>query len=127
MPSAKSKFKILLAEDDTTLGVMYRVKLENDGYEVTLVENGSDALKQATENKFDLVMLDIIMPQLDGFSVLKALKENVQTKKIPVIMLTNLGTEEDKVKGVKLGAADYLIKSSLTPEQVSETINKLLS
>ena len=78
------------------------------------------------KEKPDVIMLDVILPQLDGFSVLDQIKQDKTTKKIPVIMLTNLGTEEDKAKGEKLGALDYLVKASLTPGQVSEKIKQAL-
>ncbi len=76
--------------------------------------------------KPDLILLDIIMPKLDGFSVLKSLKENSSTKSTPVILLTNLGQDEDIKKGNELGAAGYLVKANLTPGQVVEKIKEVL-
>ena len=71
-------------------------------------------------------MLDVMLPQLDGFSILKKIKADSKTKSIPVIMLTNLGTDEDKAKGEKLGAADYWVKASLTPTEISKKIKERL-
>ena len=122
---AKKK-KILIVEDDQTISLMYKTKLEADGFDVLIADNGADVLKLAKEQKPSIVMLDIILPQLDGFSVLEALKKDQATKNIPVAMLTNLGTDEDKIKGEKLGAIDYLVKANLTPAQVEEKIKQYL-
>ncbi|NTU98690.1 response regulator transcription factor [Candidatus Falkowbacteria bacterium] len=117
---------ILVIEDDPVLGVMYKTKLEAEGHKIILATNGADGLDAIKENSPDLVLLDIILPQLDGFSVLEDMKGSTKTKGIPVILLTNLGTEEDKKKGMELGASDYLVKADYTPEQISEKIEKFL-
>jgi len=117
---------ILVVEDDPVLGVMYKTKLEAEGYTIVSAVNGVDGLNNAKQVKPDLILLDIMLPQLDGFSVLEELKEDAKTKKIPVILLTNLGTDEDKAKGKQLGAADYLVKADYTPEQISAHIKKFL-
>mgnify|MGYP001565696531 CR=1 FL=1 len=123
---ANGKKKILLVEDDAAISVMYKGKLEADGFEVFAADNGATGLELARKEKPDIVMLDIIIPQLDGFSVLGELKKDPKTKNIPVIMLTNLGTNEDKAKGEKMGAVDYLVKASLTPGKISEKIKQIL-
>lgn len=120
------KRKLLIVEDDKMIGSMYRTKLEQDGFIVLAAEDGSQGLEMAIRDKPDLIMLDVIMPQLDGFSVLQELRTNASTKQTPIIMLTNLGTDEDKAKGQKLGATDYIVKANLTPSQVSELIKKYL-
>ncbi|MCK4553461.1 response regulator [Candidatus Parcubacteria bacterium] len=122
----QNKKKVLLVEDDKTISSMYKTKLEAGGFEVLIADNGADGLKLAKEQKPDIIMLDVILPQLDGFSVLEELKKDALTKNIPVVMLTNLGTEEDKEKGEKLGVTDYLVKASLTPAQVEEKIKQYL-
>lgn len=118
--------KVLIVEDDSVLGSMYKIKFETSGFHVTVATNGADGLEVARKNSFDIILLDIIMPQLDGFSVLAELKSDAKTKEIPVIMLTNLGTEEDKKKGKEMGAVDYVVKSSLTPTQVSDKVKEFL-
>ena len=123
---SQNKKKVLLVEDDKTISLMYKIKIETGGFEVLTADNGADGLELAKKQKPDIVMLDVILPQLDGFSVLEELKKDASTKNIPVVMLTNLGTEEDKEKGEKLGAADYLVKASLTPAQVEEKIKQYL-
>ncbi|MDP2709277.1 MAG: response regulator [bacterium] len=123
---AKSKKTILVVEDDSMISSMYKTKFEADGFSVLIADNGAVGLESAKKAKPDIIMLDVILPQLDGFSVLEAIKKDAAMKKIPVIMLTNLGTDEDKKKGEKLGALDYLVKASLTPAQVSAKIKQAL-
>jgi len=120
----KRNKKILLAEDDSVIGPMYETKLTQDGFSVVLAVDGATALEALNKEKFDLVLLDIIMPQLDGFSVLEEIRSNSKIKNMPVIMLTNLGTDEDIEKGKKMGVIDYLVKSSLTPTEVSLRVKK---
>lgn len=123
---ANANKKILIVEDDLMVSSMYKTKFQAEGFEVIIADDGAAGLEMAKKEKPDLVMLDVILPQLDGFSVLEELKKDKSTKDIPVIMLTNLGTSEDKAKGEKLGAVDYFVKASLTPMQISEKIKKYL-
>ena len=119
--------KILIIEDDSMVMDMYELRLKEAGYDVLKAKTGDEGLTQAKEAKPDLILLDIIMPGLDGFGVLKTLKAEASTKKIPVLLLTNLGQESDREKGKKLGAIDYLVKANKTPFQIVEYINKLLN
>jgi len=105
---------------------MYKTKFEADGFAVLIADNGAIGLELAKKAKPDIIMLDIILPQLDGFSVLEEIKKDSAIKDIPVIMLTNLGTDEDKKKGETMGALDYLVKASLTPAQISAKIKQAL-
>jgi len=123
MPNRK---KVLIVEDDNMICAMYKTKLEQDGFEVLLADNGSKGLETAMSELPDIIMLDVIIPQLDGFSVLAKLKEDPKTKNIPVIMLTNLGTTEDQKKGKEIGAVDYLVKAKFTPTQVSQKVKEYL-
>lgn len=122
--SMAKKNKVLIVEDEATISALYKTKLEAGGFEVLTADNGSDGLGLAKKQKPNIVILDVILPQLDGFAVLEELKKDSSTKKIPVIMLTNLGTDEDKEKGKKMGARDYLVKSNLTPAQVEDVIKR---
>ncbi|MDO8260634.1 MAG: response regulator [Candidatus Magasanikbacteria bacterium] len=117
--------KVLIIEDDTMISSMYKTKLEQDGYAVVCADNGSEGLEKAKVENADIILLDVIMPQLDGFTVLEEMRGKMGIK-VPIIMLTNLGTEEDRAKGEKLGATDYLVKASITPSQVSELVAKNL-
>jgi len=116
------KGKILVIEDDAMIMDMYSVRLQEAGYEVIGAVDGGQGLAMAKEQKPNVILLDIILPKLDGFSVLKSLKAEAKTKKIPVIILTNLGQESDIKKGTDMGAVDYMVKASITP---SEIIDKL--
>ncbi|MEI8361525.1 MAG: response regulator [bacterium] len=119
--------KILLVEDDEMLREIYGSKLQSEGFELTAIDNGGDGLLAAKAQIFDLILLDVILAQLDGFSILEDLKSKPETSGMPVVMLTNLGTHEDRLKGEKLGAADYLVKSNITPEQLIQSIAKYLA
>jgi DNA-binding response OmpR family regulator len=123
---AEEKKKLLIVEDDQMIASMYNTKFKSDGFVVTIASTGPEGLEIAKKEKFDLIMLDVMLPMLDGFSILTELKKDKNTSKTPVIMLTNLGTDEDKKKGEKLGAADYLVKANLTPAQISERIKNFL-
>lgn len=119
--------KILIVEDDEMISLMYKTKLEQEGFFVFLANNGAQGLSMAMSQNPDLVLLDVIMPQLDGFSVLRELRASASMKNTPIIMLTNLGTDEDKKKGNEYGATDYLVKANLTPAQVCDAIKKYFS
>ncbi|MEK7557950.1 MAG: response regulator [Patescibacteria group bacterium] len=125
MDNIKKK-KILVVEDDVMISSMYKIKFEVDDFTVVIANNGAEGLELAKKENPDIIMLDVILPQIDGFSVLEELKKDKQTKDIPVVMLTNLGTEEDKAKGKKFGVIDYLVKASLTPKQISIKIKQYL-
>ena len=120
------KNKILIVEDDQMIASMYKTKFEADGFECLMAIDGPAGLEMIKKEKPNLVMLDVMLPQLDGFSILKEIKNDAKTKNIPVIMLTNLSTDEDKKKGEELGAVDYLVKASLTPAEISKKIKDYL-
>ena len=123
----KDKIKILLVEDDTFLLGMYATKFELEGFKVTLAEDGEKAIRAALKELPDIILLDIILPKLNGFEVLKQLKANSYTAKIPVILLTNLSQQEEIEKGMKMGADDYLIKAHFMPSEVVDKIKKILN
>ena len=119
--------KILLIDDDSLLVRMYHKKLENDGHEVATANDGEDGLKKAGEFGPDLILLDVMMPKMDGYQVLEKLKASDDTKSIPVIMLTNVGSSDDDVKkGLDLGAKEYLIKASNRPSEVVKKVKEVL-
>jgi DNA-binding response OmpR family regulator len=119
--------KILVAEDDKFLASAYRVKLTKANFEVKIVSDGKDALKSLESFVPDLIILDLVMPGLDGFSVLEAIKKDEKLKKIPVLVASNLGESEDIVKATKLGAADYIVKTDLSMKKLIEKINSLIA
>jgi len=124
--AAAEKRTVLIVEDDNFLLNMYRTKLELEGYTVLTATNGEAGWKTIKEKKPNLVLLDIIMPKMNGWEVLKEIKSDKNLKNIPVIMLTNLGQKEDIQKSFKLGASEYLIKAHFLPSEVVEKIKKLL-
>lgn len=117
---------ILLVEDDEFLAELYATKLTLEGFLVHVAADGRKGLKLAHEQRPDLVLLDIILPKLDGFEVLRELKANPQTKAIPVILLTNLSQRGEVQKGLNLGAVDYLIKAHFMPSEVVAKIKAVL-
>jgi DNA-binding response OmpR family regulator len=120
------KPRILLIEDDTFLSGMYITKLSLESFEVLLASDGKQGLKMALEQEPDLILLDIILPKVDGFEILKAVRKEKKTKDVPVILLTNLGQKDDVEKGLDLGATDYLIKAHFMPSEVVNKIKRLI-
>lgn len=118
--------KILLVEDEKTLREMYSLKLTKEGYEVTAAEDGEQAVELAKSSKPDLVLLDVILPKVDGFAVLEELRKTKGFAKTPIIMLTNLGQKEDLAKGKEAGATDYLIKADTTPAGIAKKVEEVV-
>lgn len=121
-----NKPHVLLVEDDVFLSGIYQKKFEMEGYKVTTVDNGEKVLPEAKKKMPDIIMLDILLPKMDGFTVLSKLKEDEQVKNIPVILLTNLGQKDDVEKGLQMGAVDYLIKAHFKPSEVVDKIKSVL-
>lgn len=114
--------KILLVEDDTFLLNMYADKFRAEDFEVFTADNGAKAVELAKQNIPDVILLDVILPEMDGFEVLTELKKDSSTKGIPVILLTNLSQKEEVKKGLELGAKDFLIKAHFMPNEVVEKV-----
>lgn len=116
--------RILVAEDEPAIAKALELKLTHAGYKVELAADGEEALEKLADGKFNLLLLDLIMPKKDGFGVLEAIQSGKH--KVPVIVLTNLGQEEDLERAKKLGATDYFVKAD-TPiaEVVSHVEDKL--
>lgn len=110
--------KILLVEDDSALANVYKTRLEMEGFDVHHVDNGEDALTKAVEYRPDLIVLDVMMPKINGFDVLDLLRTNPETMNMRVIMLTALSQAKDKERAEKLGADDYLVKSQVVINDV---------
>ncbi len=121
------KYTILLVDDDQILIDMYAKKMTNNGYEILSANNGKEGLAMALEKKPDLILSDLVMPDMDGFDFLKKIKSNSEIKNIPVIVLTNLSSEEDKNNALKLGAEKYFLKIELTPAQLIEELKEILN
>ena len=122
--------RILLVEDDAILVEMYQAKFELEGHEVVVATNGEECLEVLKDYKPELILLDILMPKLNGFHVLKEIKKEPDLRQIPVILLTNLGEAEvdmNQELANALGVADYLIKSRHTPDEVVEKVVRALN
>lgn len=120
----KNGKKILVVEDEEALSNALRLKLSSVGYEVTVASDGQEGVDLATSNDYDLMLLDLILPVIDGFNVLAKVKE--KGIKFPIIILSNLSQPEDIEKTKELGASDFLIKSDIQLSSVLEYIKKFL-
>ena len=105
---------------------MYSVKFKEDGIEFLTAEDGLVGLELAQKEKPAVILLDVMMPKMDGFAVLTELRKDPKTKKVPILMLSNLGQKSDIEKGQKLGATDCIVKASMTPSQVVDKIKSYL-
>jgi len=117
---------ILIIDDDTTLCDMYAEELTAKGYDVKKAHNGLSGLAAATKEQPNIILLDIMMPKLNGFNTLKKLKASAKTSKIPVIILSALTQEENKKQALSLGAAHYFAKSETKPKDIAAKITSLL-
>jgi CheY-like chemotaxis protein len=118
--------RILLIEDDRFLRKAAEVRLRRSGYEVITAADGEEALAAVHTAAPDLILLDLIMPKLQGFEVLRRLKANDSTKAIPVVVLTNLSQDADRARAMEEGATGYYVKADLSLDQMAETVAKAL-
>lgn len=119
--------KILLVEDDSFLASVYATKFELEGFSVFHSPDGEAGLAEAEKIVPDIILLDILMPKMDGFEMLHRLKMDPKLIHIPVIMLTNLGQKEDVERCLKEGAVDYLIKAHFVPGEAVKKVKKILN
>jgi DNA-binding response OmpR family regulator len=123
---AEHKLKVAIVEDEKMLADMYVTKFMMEGFTAEKANDGAAGLELIKKFKPDIVLLDIIMPKIDGFAVLKMLQDDEATQGIPVILLTNLGQDEDIKRGKKLGARDYFVKANHTPAEVVNKVKEVL-
>ena len=123
----EKNISILIVEDDKFLRDLLSRKLKNSGYEVEEAVDGKEALKKSKEKKFEIILLDLVLPGINGFEILEEIKKDSETSNIPVIILSNLGQEEEVEKGLRLGADDYLIKAHFTPDEIINKIKRILN
>ncbi len=119
--------RVLVAEDDKFLIRVLSDKLRRRGFEVIIASDGIEAVNKIKSGKPDLVLLDLVMPNKDGFEILEEIKTDKKYKKIPIIILSNLGQKSDIEKGKKLGADDYLVKSNLSINAVVDKVKEVLA
>lgn len=118
--------KILLIEDDKFLRELMTKKLFSMDYDVVSSVDGESGLEMIKEKKPDLVLLDLILPGMNGFEVLEIAKKDPEINNIPIIILSNLGQKEDVDKGLELGAKDFLIKAHFTPQEIANKLKNIL-
>jgi DNA-binding response OmpR family regulator len=125
MPAKKTP-KILVVEDETFLVKIYAVKLKKEGYEVSIANDGEEAVRLAAEVDPDLILLDLILPKMNGFEALERMRATSVNKETPVIVLSNLGQEEDIKRAEGLGADGYLVKANFSIQDIVAKIRETL-
>lgn len=123
----ENTYTILLVEDDNFLIEILVKKFKEASYRVIHAGNGNDALRKAHDEDPDLIMLDIILPGMNGFEVIQKLKDDETTKTIPVAFLSNLGQKEDIEKGKKLGAVDFIVKANHSLDEIVKRAEKIIT
>lgn len=119
--------KILIVEDDPLMSRMYQKIFTFEGYEVEMAGNGEEGLEKVRNSKPTLILLDVMMPKMNGLQVLEKLKADPETKGIPVIMLTNLAGQQDAETALAKGAIKYIVKSEYEPKQVASMVKEILA
>jgi CheY-like chemotaxis protein len=119
--------KVLIVEDDPLISRMYQKIFTFENFEVELAANGEEALAKVTEFKPTLILLDVMMPKMNGLQVLEILKQDDQTKNIPVVMLTNLAGQQDAETAIAKGAIRYIIKSEHEPKEIADIVTQLIA
>ena len=118
--------KILIVEDDSFLQGLASTKLEKEGFTVHGASNSDEAAKILMTDLPDLVLLDLVLPGVDGFGILKNIREGEQTKTLPVIVFSNLSEDKDMKHAKDLGATDYMVKSNFTLDELADRIKEIL-
>jgi len=119
--------KVAIVEDDQTIAQMYRMKFQSEGFDVGMAENGLVGLKMIEDMKPDIVLLDLMMPVMNGDETLEKLRQKPWGKNLPVIVLTNMGEQEIPEKVKKLNVNAVVLKADMTPRQVTDLVKKQLN
>ncbi|OGZ56742.1 MAG: hypothetical protein A3H64_01655 [Candidatus Ryanbacteria bacterium RIFCSPLOWO2_02_FULL_45_11c] len=122
-----NKQTVLIVDDDEFLLEMYALKFKEEGFTVEIAETGKDALTKIESVKPDVVLLDVVLPEMDGFAVLQKMRPEKKSGLPIIVLLTNLSQKDDTERGMRLGADDYVVKAHFTPSEVVEKVRKLLS
>jgi DNA-binding response OmpR family regulator len=125
-PKKKIKKRVLIIEDEKEIARLYQTRLAKAGFEVEVAENGAWGLRLASHGDFDIILLDMIMPAMDGYEVLKQLKKDLRTKKVPVLVFSNSAQDEEIAEALEMGAEDYFLKTKVTPAEVAEEVKRVL-
>ena len=127
MHNSSMAIKIAIIEDDVAIAQMYRIKFESEGYTVSVAENGLLGLKLIEKFAPDIVLLDLMMPEMNGDEMLLAMRASDWGKDVKVIILTNMGEQEAPLTLRELGVSAFIVKANMTPRQVAELVKKQLS
>ncbi len=119
--------KLLITEDDPLMSRMYQKIFTFEGYEVVMAADGQEGLDKAREVNPTMILLDVMMPKLNGLQVLEKLKADPATRAIPVVMLTNLAGQQDAENALSKGAIKYIVKSEYDPKQVADMVKEILA
>jgi len=120
------KKKILIVEDDIALAQVYKDRLNIEGFSAVVAHDGENALAVATKERPDLILLDVMMPKINGFDVLDILKNTPETLNMPVVMISALADEDNVVRAERMGAEDYMVKSQIAIDDVVNKIKDIL-
>ena len=123
----KKQFKVAIIEDDITISQMYRFKFEAEGYQVETASNGKLGLALAEEMKPDIILLDLMMPEMNGDEMLQKLRAKPWGKTMKVVVLTNMGEQEIPEEVKQMGVAAVILKADMTPRQVAELVKQQLA
>ena len=126
MKRKQKQYSVLIIEDNPRVTKIYKTKLQFEGFQTLVAPNGEEGLEKAKRNNPDLILLDVMLPGVSGFEVLKKLKDNPKTREIPVLILSNLAPAKEQEQGRKLGAVDYFVKTDVSIFQVVEKIKELI-
>lgn len=124
--SATNKGKILIVDDDQALRQLYSIELSNRYYDVVSATNGEEGVEKVKSEKPDLVLLDIMMPKMDGIMALSKIRQDPTLKDLPILMLTNFGQENLIQRAFNSGATDYLLKYKVTPAEMADKVGQIL-
>jgi len=125
-PKKFIKKRVLIIEDEKEIARLYQERLTKEGFETEIANNGAWGLKLAAHGDFDIILLDMVMPVMDGYEVLKQIKKDLRTQKVPVLVFSNSAQDEEIAKVLEMGARDYFLKSKMTPAQVVEEVKNVL-
>jgi DNA-binding response OmpR family regulator len=118
--------KILLIEDDPFLVDIYSTRLKDSGLSVEVATDGQTGLRKLKENKFDLLVLDIVLPHINGWQILREIEKDERLQNLKIFVFSNLGQKDEVKKGLKMGVIKYFIKAHFTPKEIVEEIKKAL-
>ena len=117
--------KVLYIEDESFFGSIISKKLDENEYVVDVAPTGAEGVKLAKENEYDLILLDLILPEMSGFEVLQELKVDPQTARVPVVILSNLSSDADKTKAKELGAHSFYVKINAMPSEILALVKRI--